>query len=357
MRRLLIPIVLSILLFVTPQPAHSIPSFINLDVEGAPAATQEKGKSKKPDDPPGKIKETPKDDVIVVTGTAYESIDAGRGDDRVTVSAGATVTTVAFDPPANPQPQTTAIDGAEDNDTITNNGNVIATAFSIGNVLKLPPANGSDKDSSSKNDLEEKKGALAVGIQGSEGDDTIKNTGIIAATAVTTATDIPVGSSSLKVDIGASEAIAEAVGMDGGKGNDTLENTGDVTATATATSLKAEVTSNKGLSTSDDSATAKATTTGMRGGDGQDTMTNAANITAVSTAVVGVENGSGSGGLLTRFSAASAHKAEASSSGLTSGEDDDIVTNTGNITAVSTAVSDTILVDIRANGSARAIST
>lgn len=304
----------------------------------------------------GKSAGSPKKDNITISGIKLGTISTGRGDDKITVTNQGSVIAVAFDP----QPQITGIDGEEDDDTITNNGNVTVTAISFGNVLKNPPANGSDKNSSSNNDLEEKKGALAVGIVGGEGDDTIKNTGTITATAVSSALDFAVGATGLKVDVGASDAITDAIGVYDDSGDNTITNSGDITATATSTALKAELSANVGISASDDAATAIATSVGMQTGDGDEDLTNEGNITAVSTAYVGAESLSGSGGLnglAPRFSPASAHTAEAYSTGFNAGDGDNTVNNTGNITAVSTAVSDVITLDIRADGAAKAIST
>lgn len=301
---------------------------------------------------------TPKDDVIVCTGTDFDGIDAGRGSDSIWIMLGSRIVKISLDP----LPQTTAVEGGEDNDTITNDGDVVAVSVSLGNQIKSPPASGAGKDAGAASDLEEKKGAQATGIQGDEGDDTILNTGSVSADAVTTAVDFAVGGSGLKVDIGASDANAGATAIDGGDGNDSLTNTGEVVATATAVALKAEATANLGLSSSDDAATATATAVGMQGGAGDDTLTNSdtGNVTAVSTAVVEAEGGSGSGGpnaLAPRFGAASAHVATANSTGLSGGDGTDTITNDGTVSAVSTAVSGSLTVDIRANGAAKAIST
>jgi len=299
---------------------------------------------------------TPKNDNIIISGIEFGPISTGRGDDKVTVTDRGKVISLAFDP----QPQTIGIDGEEDDDTIANNGTISVTAISLGNNLKNPPANGSDKEEQSNNDLEAKKGALAVGVVGGDGVDTINNTGTIAATAVSSALDFAVGATGLKVDVGASDAITDAIGVYDDSGDTTITNSGDIIATATSTALKAELSANIGISASDDAATAISTTVGMQTGDGDDNLTNEGNITAVSTSYVGVDSFSGSGGLnglAPRFSPASAHTAEAYSTGFNAGEGDNTINNTGNITAVATAVSDVITLDIRANGAAKAIST
>ena len=117
---------------------------------------------------------SPKDDDIICTGITPVAVEAGKGNDQVDIQTGATVSTAATDP----QPQSTAVDGGEDNDTITNNGEVSVDIFSLGNNLKNIPALGTQNVNNS-NANDDVKAAQAIGIAGGEGMDTITNIGVI----------------------------------------------------------------------------------------------------------------------------------------------------------------------------------
>jgi len=289
-------------------------------------------------------------EVIVITETVHEPVVTGNGNDTITVTdSGAVIINVS-----DPQPESTAIDGRGGNDTITNNGEVDVTAISFGNPLNLTPPSGPQEPASDDNQ-EEEKGAKATGIQGNEGDDTVENTGKITATAVTTVGDVAGGITGVTLDVGVPQGFAKAVGIDGGSGNDDLTNTGDVTASATAITLKAEITAELGIVASGDPALAKATAVGMQGGDGDDTISTGSTVSAVSTAFMGDVSGAGLG-VAPTFTSSSPHKAEAISTGIAGGDGADILINKGVISAVSTALSDTVSVDIRVHGSSTAMS-
>jgi hypothetical protein len=284
-------------------------------------------------------------EVIVINETVHEPVVTGNGNDTITVTDTGAVIISASDP----QPESTAIDSRGGNDTITNNGEVNVTAISFGNPLNLSSPSGPAGPSSDDNQ-EEEKGAQATGIQGNEGDDIVENTGKVTATAVTTVGDVAGGITGVTLDVGVPQGFAKAVGMDGGSGNDDLTNTGDVIASATAITLKAEITAELGILAGGDPALAKATAVGMQGGDGDDTIATGSTVSAVSTAFMGDVSGAGLG-VAPTFTSSSAHRAEAISIGIAGGDGADTLTNKGVISAVSTALSDTVSVDMRVHGS------
>ncbi|MBW1742570.1 MAG: hypothetical protein JRJ47_03970, partial [Deltaproteobacteria bacterium] len=288
-------------------------------------------------------------EVIVITQTVHEPVVTGNGNDTITVTDSGAVIISASDP----QPESTAIDSRGGNDTITNNGEVHVTAISFGNPLNLTPPSGPQEPASDDN--QEEKGAQATGIQGNEGDDTVENNGKVTATAVTTVGDVAGGITGVTLDVGVPQGFAKAVGIDGGSGNDDLTNTDDVTASATAITLQAELIAELGILAGGNPALAKATAVGMQGGDGDDTINTGSTVSAVSTAFMGDVSGAGLG-VAPTFTSSSNHRAEAISTGIAGGDGADTLLNKGVISAVSTALSDTVSVDMRVHGSSTAMS-
>ena len=291
------------------------------------------------------------------------------------------------------------VEAGAGNDTVTNNAAVTAvstaTAGSIGfgfsEAAKGEAKAGGTAEADAigiRGDGKEassvKETSLHIGLDGisglfrqettaSTGNDTISNFG--AVTAVATAVS---GSESAAFSIkGASSADmtstakARSAGIDAGNGDDTVTNVGAVTTVSTATAGALGIGVAEG-----DQSNAKATVTaeaeafgirgdgaersslneatldigildnraGLRfertGSSGTDTISNAGAVTAISTAV--------SGGGSAAISAKKAGKAEGTSTakalavGIEGGGGNDGITNTGAITAVSTATSGSI---------------
>lgn len=230
-------------------------------------------------------------------------IHAGRGDDSIVNSSGATLNVGAtanagsvdvtaraglkFEDSKKPDPSkasvsaefgvalartridakstSTGIDGGDGHDTIVNDGVLGATATTrtdgvTVNVALTGPLdfdqgpNPSLLGSAAASDTSNNAAATAVAVKGGAGDDQIVNRGWAAANASAKALNVTVGVD-VKIEenaalVGVSlvdsdaQATASAVGVDGGTGADRIANLGqiDSTASARATSVSASVT-------------------------------------------------------------------------------------------------------------------
>jgi hypothetical protein len=301
---------------------------------------------------------TPTGDAIVCTGIDIDGLAAGRGDDRVTVEMGALVITAATDP----QPQSTAIDGGKDNDTITNDGEVRVGVFSLGNTLTNIPALGASKTVASDRAADDKKMAQATGIAGSEGMDTITNNGVIDVSALvnTASVDLPGPPPGPAPKTRSSLAVSESVGIDGGSENDTILNTGTINVSATSL---VEIVDNSGTGGSDahaaknEDTTASATAVGIRGGDGNDTITNVGHLRVTATTTGITLAAEGSANVATpRSNHGSTF--EATATGVAGGAGNDVISNTGmdTIEVVSNASAPTVGVSLAIKGTHPAVS-
>ena len=193
----------------------------------------------------------------------------------------------------------------------------------------------------------------ASGISGGDGGDEIANAAKISAQATsdvdTTAVTVTLSVSKEGVSGGAalsdtsSSALSAARGIDGGAGNDRIWNEGVTEATSNAfadtTSVVVQVAGSLygaagGVSMSDSSAASLAKSTGILGGAGDDVIVNSSNVAARSTADVHATSVavtvSGSIGLAAgaAFSDASVDS-RAESRGLDGGDGSDVIVNTG----------------------------
>jgi hypothetical protein len=301
---------------------------------------------------------TPKDDAIVCTEIDINGIEAGRGNDQITVEAGALVITAATDP----QPQSTAVDGGKDNDTITNNGEVRVGVFSLGDSLKNIPASGAGKDVATDRSADDVKTARAIGIAGGEGADTITNTGTIDVSTLVNTTSIglagPPPGPAPKTR--SSLAVSESVGIDGGSEGDTILNTGAINVSATSL---VEIVDNSGTGGSDahaaknEDTTASATAVGIRGGDGNDTITNVGDlrVTATTTGITVAVEGNAS---VATPRSDQGSTFEATATGVAGGAGNDVIANTGadTIEVVSNASAPTVGVSLAIKGTHPAVS-
>ncbi len=305
-----------------------------------------------------KPKGTPKNDTIACTGLDIAGVNSGRGHDRITVETDSLVLTAATDP----QPQSTAIDGAEDDDTITNDGEVRVVVFSLGNSLKNIPASGAGEEVGSDRAADDVKTARAIGIAGGEGTDTITNNGTIdVSTLVNTASiDLAGPPPGPAPKTRSSLAVSESVGIDGGAEGDTILNTGEINVSATSF---AEIVNNSSTGGSDahaaknEDTTASATAIGIRGGDGNDVIANVGhlNVTATTAGItVAVE---GSANVATPRSDHGS-TFEATAIGVAGGAGNDVISNTGadTIEVVSNATAPTVGVSLTIKGTHPAVS-
>ena len=296
---------------------------------------------------------SPKDDDIICTGITPVAVEAGKGNDQVDIQTGATVSTAATDP----QPQSTAVDGGEDNDTITNNGEVSVDIFSLGNNLKNIPALGTQNVNNS-NANDDVKAAQAIGIAGGEGMDTITNIGVIDVNTLINTASIglagPPPGPAPKTR--SSLAVGESVGIDGGSEDDSILNSGEINVSATSLVEIGDVSgtdsgSFDANSPKNEDTTANATAVGIRGGDGNDTITNDGDlhVMATTTGITVVVGGDAS-----VVTPSSNHDSvfEAVATGVAGGAGNDAISNTGTdtIDVVSSATAPTVGVSLSMNG-------
>jgi uncharacterized protein YhjY with autotransporter beta-barrel domain len=212
--------------------------------------------------------------------------------------------------------------------------------------------------------------AQSTGIQGGQGNDYIESSGVVTseATADTDAVGVTVNVSfagtgaALGAALSSAETTSEAVatGLDGGGGDDTIIGKGDVVVAAlantTAVSVGVSISgagtgAGLGAALMESDALAKATATGIQGGEGTDTLQSEGDILARATAdtdSVGVTVGltfAGTGAALGAALADSETRAEARSRGI-DGVEGDIVTE-GSVT--SRALANTTAVNVTAN--------
>ena len=296
---------------------------------------------------------SPKDDDIICTGITPVAVEAGKGNDQVDIQTGATVSTAATDP----QPQSTAVDGGEDNDTITNNGEVSVDIFSLGNNLKNIPALGTQNVNNS-NANDDVKAAQAIGIAGGEGMDTITNIGVIDVNTLINTASIglagPPPGPAPKTR--SSLAVGESVGIDGGSEDDSILNSGEINVSATSLVEIGDVSgtdsgSFDANSPKNEDTTANATAVGIRGGDGNDTITNDGDLHVMAT-TTGITVAVGGDASVVTPSSNHDSVFEAVATGVAGGAGNDAISNTGTdtIDVVSSATAPTVGVSLSMNG-------
>ena len=257
------------------------------------------------------------------------------------------------------------IEGGAGHDRIRNEGEIDAKAISGADTTSVTvTVNGSLTGVAGGAALSDAAaGAIsdASGISGGDGGDEIANAAKISAQATsdvdTTAVTVTLSVSKEGVSGGAalsdtsSSALSAARGIDGGAGNDRIWNEGVTEATSNAfadtTSVVVQVAGSLygaagGVSMSDSSAASLAQSTGILGGAGDDVIVNSSQVTARSTADVHATSVSvtvsGSIGLAAgaAFSDASVDS-RAESRGLDGGDGSDVIVNTGEVVSVAGA--------------------
>jgi len=230
-------------------------------------------------------------DVGAAADAAVRGVNAGPGADTVThdgtilVDADADATVVDVEPAlvdtngdvdveGSADSQATGIAGGSENDQVTSRGGVEvhSTAEARGTSVELDLVGGGGSADASLTAT-----AVATGLAGEGGADTLTNQDTVEASADATASRgagdvVIIGSAGSSTG---TTADATAVGIDGGNGADSLTNEDTVRATAgahaTATDVNLVLT---GLSGGDSASDAVAEAVGMQGGGGGDTLTN-----------------------------------------------------------------------------------
>lgn len=229
--------------------------------------------------------------------------------------------------------------GGAGNDTITHLGSLDVGAVSHSNVFNvswtLLGTNGNEAGTSAQ--------AVATGLDGGGGDDTILNHSTllnVSASALTTLNSSSWALAGTANDTGTLDAIARATGIDGGIGNDSLRNETAITVASSA-SLSATGGSNAifGNASASTKVGAEAYATGLSGGDGNDTITNlgAITVSAMSSVVSTKASFSFAGGANIDELLKSSSRAV----GIDGGSGDNIIYSDAAITVTSTAAATT----------------
>ncbi|MBN2178036.1 MAG: hypothetical protein JW743_01220, partial [Deltaproteobacteria bacterium] len=259
------------------------------------------------------------------------------------------------------------IGGGDDGDIIDNRGNIELTANTeaTGVAVSLDVAGTmkGDAEGSAVSDASVTAVSTATGIDGGEGDDTIDNDSLITTAYVDAdAKAVSVGltiSGSMEGNVagealsdGSATADAMATGIDGGMGQDTIDNWSylyeDVDASATAVTVGVDVAISieeggnaTGAALSDASVTANAAATGIDGGGDSDDIDNRGDIELlsnsdatgvdVSLTVAGTMKGDAEGSSVSDASVT----ATSTATGIEGGEGDDTIENEGMITLMN----------------------
>jgi uncharacterized protein with beta-barrel porin domain len=280
-------------------------------------------------------------------------IDGGAGDDSIESHGSVVLSAVASAPSASvnlniqvagaavgnadtsAEATTKGISGDEGRDTITSYSNMTGvsdaktgtTGVSV-NLIGAASANANITAT-----------ALGSGIDGGEGNDTLKNFGTIDWTATSDASATSVSINLIGAALGGATTLstATATGIGGGDGNDGIDNQGKITLIANATTQSGGVeVSLAGDAEANSNIQAIANATGIDGGKGDDTVLNSSTIEVTSTASASVHNvtveiaglASSSKDVLT---------ATTNASGILGNEGNDSISSTGDVTVTATS--------------------
>jgi len=244
---------------------------------------------------------------------------------------------------ANAYAKAYGIDGGSEDDLLSNEGelDIFASANARARSLSLASFAGLvDVSSLGRSDL--------FGMSGGTGNDRLENSGTINLLSTAAAFGQAITGSLVGVSISAANAdsVANAAGMQGGDGADIVINDAIINVDAQATTNMRAISATLGgysLSTANSTATVDAS--GMAGGAGEDILINTGNVR-----VGPAEDASGDDYWMAEivanaFSFAAAGGAEnesestvrATAAGIAGGEDNDVLSNTGDVTVLATA--------------------
>ncbi|NVL93341.1 MAG: hypothetical protein HWN71_09955, partial [Desulfobacterales bacterium] len=334
---------------------------------------------------------TPGDDIIEVPPpVVVDGIETYGGDDTITVHSVGQVNSVdqaGGEGIVDADATATGIDAGEGDDRITSDGTEItadvdASATAVGVSLTVAGSIEGGVVGEALSDSSATADAVATGIDGGGGKDTIDNRAKIFSDVDSTVTpaDVAVSIEVTKegnvsgaaLSDASATASAAATGIDGGEGADAIDNRGDMEllansyATGVAVSLDVAGTVKgdaAGSSVSDASVTANASATGIAGGEGDDTITNdETEVTAdadADAAAVGVAltiSGSLEGNIEGEALSDSSATANATATGIDGGGGNDTIENRGKILADAdstvTAVEVAVNIEVTKEGNA-----
>jgi len=215
--------------------------------------------------------------------------------------------------------------------------------------------------------------ADSTAISTGAGSDTITNSGFLTADTIANADAVSVSVTGVggvsvsgnNVWDGGTRSEAKSRGIDSGSGDDDIEdNSGNISATATAVTASGAVSvvGVGGVAGAISTATATSDSAAIDTGDGDDEITSSGNLTSAATAIAAAANVSvtGVGGVSVSGNNAwdGGTLSEAKSRGIDSGDGDDFLENSGDISASATTVTATGSVSVTGvGGVSGAIST
>jgi hypothetical protein len=228
----------------------------------------------------------------------------------------------------------TGLSGGNGMDEIANFGSVKVTSSANTNAEDVAVA--VQGTASADSSLTAK--AEAKGIDGGHAKDVLTNAGTLDVSASASSYGLSVDINFVDVtqtDL-TRNAESTVVGIDGGQADDEVSNTGTLTATALST-VEAWTVDVNAVDTAivDSSITAKSGATGMTGGAGREELFNAGTLTAEATSSVKAWTFE-----LTTLDCAlgnASTTADATAIGIDASVEDEVVTNTGSVTAIASS--------------------
>ena len=253
------------------------------------------------------------------------------------------------------------IDSGAGDDTLDNSGNIRASATTVAasgavSVVGVGGAAGAVSTATAKSD--------STAIDTGDGEDAITSSGILTSAAFANADAVNVSVTGVggvsvsgnNVWDGGTLSEAKSRGINSGDGDDAVDNSGDMTTTATAVTGTGavSVTGVGGVAGAISTATATSDSTAIETGAGDDMVTNSGDLTtetvaiaaAVNVAVTGVGGVSIAGNNVWDGGTLS----EAQARGIDSGDGDDRLNNSGDISASATTVTATGAVSVTGVG-------
>ena len=246
-------------------------------------------------------------------GTAV-GLGGGEGDDTITnasrgsIYANASATTATANvlvglsglgssaTPSAATATSVGIDGSGGSDTLANHG--VVTSSSLANASgKVVSVTLLQAEIFSDGDARVNATAAAYGINGGDGNDGILNTGGIRAAGTASASSLDVGVQGVGTSRTDAQTVSasSAVGLDGGQGADRIENRNTLSAQATSSAdvvgvdvkligIPLDPLEWLGVPMADASTISRATAIGVDGGSGADAITNSGALSAIATA-------------------------------------------------------------------------
>jgi len=272
----------------------------------------------------------------------------------VEASIAASVLMAAASANAGANATTVGFDGGNDDDLMVNAGSLTqnSKADSIsGSVAFAPGGLGVVADAKSSTE------AFSQGFAGGDGNDEVRNSGniVLTSTADTVGLALSATAAGLAISNASADARADAVGFGGDAGDDRIGNSGDLKIVTDSDAKAAALgVSPVGFSVAAADATAATDVTGLSGGDGEDVLSNSgvididaatsADAAAISASLAGVSISSAT------------TTADIDVTGFSGGNDNDILVNeeSGSIDVLAQADLDSIGVSVTLGGFAEA---